>query len=68
MLTGFGKYCGGLTPRFAGGLKLEAISQYSGAATKMTTKKVEMLTPLMIRCQPFRLRLRISSPPFRPGP
>ena len=29
---------------------------------------VEMVTPLMIRCQPFRLRLRISSPPFRPGP
>ena len=64
MLIGFGKYCGGLSPRLAGVLKLEAISQYSGSPTNRTTKKAEMLTPLMNRCQPVRLRLRMTSPSF----
>ena len=37
-----------------------AISQYSGAMMKSAVTSVEMVTPLTYRCQPVRLRLRMS--------
>jgi hypothetical protein len=52
-------------------LKLEMTSQYSGSPTNNTTRNTEMLTPLVTRRQPIRLRLRITfsqpSSHFRPA-
>jgi hypothetical protein len=52
VVTGIGKYCGGLDPTLAVVLKLEATSQYMGRSTNRAIRREKKLTQLTQRLQP----------------